>query len=123
MEVAIVLIQAAEKTWSSHLAGQFARFAFTAAALAFSLTAAACSGYIAGRLSKRTENLRLLLFAVLAAIGAASIRPQEVGEALIYLAASDDEEIAHAADKAIAMAKGDSDKADGEEEDEGGWID
>lgn len=60
---------------------------------------------------------------LLAAISAAaSIRPQEAGKALIDLAASDDEEIAEAADEAIAMAEGDLDKADYDEEDEGGWI-
>jgi hypothetical protein len=60
---------------------------------------------------------------LLAAISAAaSIRPQEAGKALIDLAASDDEEIAEAADEAIAMAEGDLDKADYDEEDEGERI-
>jgi hypothetical protein len=61
-------------------------------------------------------------FLLVAISAAASIRPQEAGKALIDLAASDDEEIAEAADEAIAMAEGDLDKADYDEEDEGGWI-
>jgi HEAT repeat protein len=52
---------------------------------------------------------------LLAAIGAAaSIRPQEAGELLIDLAASDDEEIAEAADEAIAMSQPTSDEEDDE---------
>jgi hypothetical protein len=59
---------------------------------------------------------------LLAAIGAvASIRPQQAGEILVDLAESDDEEIAEAADEAIAMAEGASDAAD-YEEDESEWI-
>jgi hypothetical protein len=57
---------------------------------------------------------------LLAAIGAAaSIRPQEVGEILIDLAASDDEEIAEAADEAIAMCEPTSDE---NENDASEWI-
>jgi ethanolamine utilization microcompartment shell protein EutL len=56
---------------------------------------------------------------LLAAIGAASsIRPQEAGEILIVLAAPDDEEIAEAADEAIAMSEPRSD----EEDDASEWI-
>ena len=59
---------------------------------------------------------------LLAAIGAAaSIRPQEVGEILIDLAASDDEEIAEAADEAIAMSEPTSDEDD-DENDVSEWI-
>jgi hypothetical protein len=59
---------------------------------------------------------------LLAAIGAAaSIRPQEAGEILMDLAASDDEEIAEAADEAIAMSEPASDEAD-DEDDASEWI-
>jgi hypothetical protein len=59
---------------------------------------------------------------LLAAIGAvAGIRPQEAGEILVDLAASGDEEIAEAADEAIAMAEGASAEAD-YEEDASEWI-
>ena len=59
---------------------------------------------------------------LLAAIGAASsIRPQEAGEILIDLAESDDEEIAEAADEAIAMSESISDEED-DEDDENEWI-
>jgi hypothetical protein len=52
---------------------------------------------------------------LLAAIGAASsIRPQEAREILIDLAASDDEEIAEAADEAIAISEPASDEEDDE---------
>jgi hypothetical protein len=52
---------------------------------------------------------------LLAAIGAASsIRPQEAQEILIDLAASDDEEIAEAADEAIAISEPASDEEDDE---------
>lgn len=52
---------------------------------------------------------------LLAAIGAASsIRPQEAREILIDLAASDDEEIAEAADEAIAISEPASDQEDDE---------
>jgi len=51
----------------------------------------------------------------------ASIRPQEAGEILIDLAASDDEEIAEVADEAIAMSKPTSDEAD-DEDDASEWI-
>jgi hypothetical protein len=54
---------------------------------------------------------------LLAAIGAASsIRPQEAGEILMDLAASDDEEIAEAADEAIAMSEPMSDEEDDEDD-------
>jgi HEAT repeat protein len=62
---------------------------------------------------------------LLAAIGAASsIRTQEAGEILIDLAASDDEEIAEAADEAIAMSEPMSDEEDDEddEDDASEWI-
>jgi hypothetical protein len=53
---------------------------------------------------------------LLAAIGAASsIRPQEAGEILIDLATSDDDEIAEAADEAIAMSEPISDEEDDED--------
>jgi hypothetical protein len=59
---------------------------------------------------------------LLAAIGAASsIRPQEAGEILIDLAASDDEEIAEAADEAIAMSGPMSEEED-DEDDASEWI-
>jgi hypothetical protein len=59
---------------------------------------------------------------LLAAIDAASsIRPQEAGEILIDLAASDDEEIAEAADEAIAMSEPMSDEED-DEDDASEWI-
>jgi len=59
---------------------------------------------------------------LLAAIGAASsIRPQEAGEILISLAESDDEEIAEAADEAIAMSEPMSEEEDDEDE-ASGWI-
>src|SRR5712691_872234 len=59
---------------------------------------------------------------LLAAIGAAaSIRPQEAGEILMDLAASDDEEIAEAADEAIAMSEPTSDEDD-DENDVSEWI-
>jgi hypothetical protein len=59
---------------------------------------------------------------LLAAVGAvASIHPREAGEILVDLAASDDEEIAEAADEAIAMAEGSADEAD-YEEDASEWI-
>jgi hypothetical protein len=59
---------------------------------------------------------------LLAAIGASSsIRPHEAGEILIDLAESDDEEIAEAADEAIAMSEPMSDEED-DEDDENEWI-
>ena len=59
---------------------------------------------------------------LLAAIGAASgIRPQEAGEILIDLAASDDIEIAEAADEAIAMSEPMSD-GEGDDDDASEWI-
>ncbi len=59
---------------------------------------------------------------LLAAIGAAaSIRPQEAGEMLIRLAVSEDEEIADAANEAIAMSELTTDEAD-DENDASGWI-
>jgi len=59
---------------------------------------------------------------LLAAIGAAaSIRPQEAGEILIDLAASDDEEIAEAADEAIAMSEPTPDEED-DENDSSKWF-
>jgi hypothetical protein len=59
---------------------------------------------------------------LLAAVGAvASIRPQEAGKILVDLTDSDDEEIAEAADEAIAMAEGASDEAD-YEADASEWI-
>jgi hypothetical protein len=59
---------------------------------------------------------------LLAAIGAAgSIRPLEARKILVDLAASDDQEIAEAADEAIAMAEPTSDEAD-DEEDASEWI-
>jgi hypothetical protein len=54
---------------------------------------------------------------LLAAIGAASsIRPQEAGELMVDLAESDDEEIAEAADEAIAMSQPIPDEEDDEDE-------
>jgi hypothetical protein len=59
---------------------------------------------------------------LLAAIGAAaSIRPQEAGEILIDLAASDDEEIAEAALEATAMSELTPDEDD-DEDDASEWI-
>lgn len=59
---------------------------------------------------------------LLAAIGAASsIRPQEAGEILIDLAASDDQEIAEAVDEAIAMSEPMSDD-ENDEDDTSEWI-
>jgi hypothetical protein len=59
---------------------------------------------------------------LLAAIGAAaSIRPQEMREILINLADSDDEEIAEAADEAIALSEPMSDEDD-DENDASEWI-
>jgi hypothetical protein len=59
---------------------------------------------------------------LLAAIGAtSSIRPQEAGEILMDLAASEDEEIAEAADEAIAMSEPRSDEED-DEDDASEWI-
>jgi hypothetical protein len=59
---------------------------------------------------------------LLVAIGAASsIRPLEAGEILIDLAASDDEEIAEAADEAIAMSEPMPDEED-DEDDASEWI-
>jgi hypothetical protein len=60
----------------------------------------------------------------LAAIGAiGSIRPAEADEILGDLLDSEDEEIAEAADEAIAMAHGALDMEDEAEEDEGGsWV-
>ena len=59
---------------------------------------------------------------LLAAIGAASsIRPQEARELLVDLAASDDEEIAEAAQEAIGMSEPMSDEED-EEDDASEWI-
>jgi len=59
---------------------------------------------------------------LLAAIGAASsIRSQEAGEILMNLAASDDEEIAEAADEALAMSEPMSDEED-DEGDASEWI-
>lgn len=58
---------------------------------------------------------------LLAAIGAASsIRPQEAGELLVDLAASDDKEIAEAANEAIAMSEPIPDEED--EDDTNDWI-
>jgi hypothetical protein len=61
---------------------------------------------------------------LLAAIdAAASIRPREARETLSDLATSDDEEIAEAADEAIAMAEAASDLDEEEdEEDAGEWV-
>lgn len=54
---------------------------------------------------------------LIAAIGAASsIRPQEAGEILMNLAESEDEEIAEAADEAIAMSEPVPDEEDDEDE-------
>lgn len=60
-----------------------------------------------------------LLLAAITAV--ASIRPQEAGEILVHLAASDDEEIAETAGEAMVTAEGISDESDGEE-DESDWI-
>jgi hypothetical protein len=62
---------------------------------------------------------------LLAAIGGiASIRPAEGRRILVHLAESDDEEIAEAADDAIAMAEPVSDDSDPEDGEEVGskWI-
>jgi hypothetical protein len=59
---------------------------------------------------------------LLAAIGAvASIRPAEAGAILVDLSDSEDEEIAAAADEAMAMAETASDEED-DEEVEGEWM-
>jgi hypothetical protein len=60
-----------------------------------------------------------LLLASIAA--AASIRPREAGELLVRFAASDDQEIAEAADEAIAMAATVPDEED-DDEDAIEWI-
>ena len=60
-----------------------------------------------------------LLLAAISAVG--SIRPAEAGETLVDLADSDDEEIAEAADEAMAEAEIASGEEDNEDE-EGGWI-
>jgi hypothetical protein len=68
------------------------------------------------------NNLETPKRLLLAAIGAlASIRPQEAQEVLVALAASDDEEIAEAADEAIAIAEGASGAPD-YDEDATEWI-
>ena len=59
-----------------------------------------------------------LLLAAIGAVG--SIRPAEAGEILVDLADSDDEEIAEAADEAMAEAQIASGEEDDDEEDE--WI-
>jgi hypothetical protein len=59
-----------------------------------------------------------LLLAAIGAVG--SIRPAEAGEILVDLADSDDEEIAEAADEAMAEAEIASGEEDDDEEDE--WI-
>jgi hypothetical protein len=60
-----------------------------------------------------------LLLAAISAVG--SIRPAEAGNILVDLADSEDEEIAEAADEAMAMAEVASDEEDDEEE-EDEWI-
>jgi HEAT repeats len=60
-----------------------------------------------------------LLLAAIEAV--ASIRPSEAGEILVDLAGSEDEEIAEAADEAMAMAEATSDDAD-DEDDDSKWI-
>jgi HEAT repeat protein len=57
---------------------------------------------------------KALLLAAIEAVG--SIRPQKAGEILVELTDSDDEEIAEAADEAMAMAQATSDETDDEEE-------
>jgi hypothetical protein len=59
-----------------------------------------------------------LLLAAIDAVG--SIRPAEAGEILVDLADSDDEEIAEAAEEAMAEAEIASGEEDDDEEDE--WI-
>ncbi len=60
---------------------------------------------------------------LLAAIGAASsIRPQEAGEILTDLASSEDEDIAEAANEAIAMSEPIPDEEEDDEDDASEWI-
>ena len=59
---------------------------------------------------------------LLAAIGAAGIRPLETGKLLLHLVGSDDEEIAEAVDEAIAMAGHHSLEEPDDEEDAGEFI-
>lgn len=73
--------------------------------------------HIVGLLNDARTSKPLLL----AAIGAASsIRPQEAGQLLIDLAESDDDEIAEAANEAIAMSEPVPDEDD--EDDASEWI-
>jgi len=60
-----------------------------------------------------------LLLAAISAV--ASIRPQEAGEILVDLADSDDQEIAEAAEEAIAIADGSSDEIE-DDEDTNDWV-
>ena len=63
---------------------------------------------------------RFILLAAIEAVG--KIRPQEAGEILADLADSRDEEIAEAAEEAIAMAQAMSGEEDDEEEDDEEWV-
>jgi hypothetical protein len=60
-----------------------------------------------------------LLLAAIGAVG--SIRPKDAAEILVDLTLSDDEDIAEAADEAMAMAEGASEWED-EDEDASGWV-
>jgi len=69
-------------------------------------------------LINNTHTPKPLLLAAISAVG--SIRPAEAGEILVDLADSDDEEIAEAADEAMAESELDSGEEEDDEED--GWI-
>jgi hypothetical protein len=75
--------------------------------------------HIAGLVHDPATPKHLLLAAIDAVAG---IRPREAGAILSDLADSDDEEIAEAADEAIAIAEGSSGEI-GDGEDTNDWID
>lgn len=79
---------------------------------------AAAWDHVAG-LVRDTATPKSLLLAAIGAV--AGIRPREASEMLSDLTESDDEEIAEAAEEAIAMAFTDGD-SDEDEEDEEDWI-
>ena len=77
------------------------------------------------QLVKNPATPKPLLLAAIEAVG--NIRPKEAGKVLMDLTDSDDEEIAEAADDAVAMAEAMSaeevdEEDDEEDEDEGEWV-
>jgi hypothetical protein len=68
------------------------------------------------QLVQNSATRKPLLLAAIEAVG--NIRPKEAGEVLMDLADSDDEEIAEAAEDAVAMAQAMSSEADDDEEDD-----